>query len=284
MEEFLISLRERINSEIQNVESSENNVTQKSLKIIQLLETAYEEMKKFITGYTFKDQSEEIYFFKEVKPKLFSLLVYHNKLYAIEMRMPAGSISDKRVYLENILERQKYFFDHNMEFYHYYRSGSTHLDKYYFLRGKHDIKLILDSFYFERDTHFSTSHDFKVAKILANEMLNAYVNNKLLLLEQQSMCVTDDNTTFLKAKHRWTGSKTDLVELIYGLYVSGSINNGQIELKELADYFGNMMNVDLKDLYRLYLNIRCRKDNRTAFLDSMVESLEHKMDEDDDRR
>jgi hypothetical protein len=72
----------------------------------------------------------------------------------------------------------------NFEFYHYYRSGSTHLDKFYFLRGgKHDIQLIPDSFYFERDTKFSTSHDFKVSKILANEMLTVYLNNKLLRLK-----------------------------------------------------------------------------------------------------
>lgn len=72
----------------------------------------------------------------------------------------------------------------NFDFYHYYRFGSTHLDKCYFLRSKPNIQLILDSFYFERDSRFSTSHDFKVSKILAYEMLTAYLNNKLIQLNK----------------------------------------------------------------------------------------------------
>ena len=85
------------------------------------------------------------------------------------MRMPTGSCIDRKIYLEGILGRIKYFFDNNADFYQYYRSGSTHLDKYYFLRGKPDIQLIQDCFYFERDSKFSTSFDFKVSKMIANE-------------------------------------------------------------------------------------------------------------------
>ncbi|MDR0683418.1 MAG: RteC domain-containing protein [Dysgonamonadaceae bacterium] len=39
----------------------------------------------------------------------------------------------------------------------------------------------------------------------------------------------------------------------------------------------------MKDIYRIYLNIRSRKDSRTLFLDSMTDALNHKMDEDDRR-
>ncbi|MDR1610663.1 MAG: RteC domain-containing protein [Candidatus Symbiothrix sp.] len=283
MEQFVHNLKESINTNIQDIELSENDISQKSLKIIQVLEKAFEELKTFIADYTFKDDQEEIHFFKEIKPQLFSQLVYYNKVYTIEMRMPTGSCNDKKFYLESIQGRIKYFFDMNFDFYLYYRSGNTHLDKYYFLRGEHDLQLILDSFYFERDAKFSTSHDFKVSKILANEMLTVYLNNKLLQLEHHVQYVEEDNSAFLKAKHTWTGSKTGLVEMIYGIYVKRSMNNGQIELKELADYFGSFLNIDLKDIYRIYLNIRSRKESRTLFLDSMTESLNRKMDEDDRR-
>ena len=114
-------------------------------------------------------------------------------------------------------------------------------------------------------------------------MLTVYLNNKLLQLEHHVQYVEEDNSAFLKAKHTWTGSKTGLVEMIYGIYVKRSMNNGQIELKELADYFGSFLNIDLKDIYRIYLNIRSRKESRTLFLDSMTESLNRKMDEDDRR-
>ncbi|GHV18943.1 hypothetical protein FACS1894169_15830 [Bacteroidia bacterium] len=283
MEQFVCNLKESIYADIQKIELSESDISQKSLKIIQVLEKTFEDLKTFILDYTFKDQTEEIIFFKEIKSQLFSQLVYHNKIYNIEMRMPTGSYNDKKSYLESVLSRIKYFFDMNFDFYHYYRSGSTHLDKYYFLMGKPDIQLILDSFYFERDTKFSTSHDFKVAKILANEMLTVYVNGKIIKLEQQSQSFTEESYCISKSKHTWTDSKTDLTELIYGLYVKGSIDKGNVDIKELADYFGNFLNIDLKDIYRIYLNIRSRKDSRTLFLDSLTDELNDKMDEDDKR-
>jgi hypothetical protein len=283
MEQFVYNLKERISADIQDIEASSSDILQESLRKIQVLENAFEELRSFIDDYIFKSELEEIHFFKEVKPRMFSQLVYCNKLYTIEIRMPAGSIHDKQIYLESMLGRIKYFFDMNFDFYQYYRSGNTHLDKYYFLRGKKDIQLILDSFYFERNANFSTSHDFKVAKILANEMLTVYLNNKLLRLEQQPQYSIKDNTGYMKGKHTWTGSKTDLVEMLYGIHLKGCLNNGNIDLKELADYFGIMLNTDLKDIYRIYLNLRSRKGSRTQFLDCMIDALNKKMDEDDRR-
>jgi hypothetical protein len=282
MERFVNNLKEKLNEDIQAIELSELDIFNKSAGIVKVLEKAFEELKAFIDGYTFKNQAEEITFFKEIKPQLFSRLVYYNKVYNIEMRMPSETCNDKKIYLDSMLGRIKYFFDMNFDFYHYYRSGNTHLDKYYFQRGKPDIQLILDSFYFERDTKFSTSHDFKVAKILANEMLTVYLNNKLIRLEQCPHEI-EDNSNYLKGKHTWTGSKTDLSEMLYAIHVKGCLDNGNVDIKELADYFGIMLNIDLKDIYRIYLNIRSRKGSRTLFLDSLTEGLNQKMDEDDRR-
>lgn len=36
--------------------------------------------------------------------------------------------------------------------------------------------MTMETFYFERDPNFSTICDFKVAKIVANEMLRIYLN------------------------------------------------------------------------------------------------------------
>ena len=56
---------------------------------------------------------------------------------------------------------------------------TTYLDYKYFVRGKHDIKLSLDTFYFEADHNFSTSHDYKVAKIIANDLIQVYLEDQL---------------------------------------------------------------------------------------------------------
>ena len=40
--------------------------------------------------------------------------------------------------------------------------------------------MALDNYYFETDTTFSTSHDFKVAQILANDLIQLYLENQLI--------------------------------------------------------------------------------------------------------
>ena len=83
-------------------------------------------------------------------------------------------------YLNNELQKLKTYFDNNLDFYKYYRTGNNYLDFKYFVRGKFDIKLTIDSFFFEVDHNFSTSHDFKVAKILAHDLVQVYLENKLI--------------------------------------------------------------------------------------------------------
>jgi hypothetical protein len=40
-------------------------------------------------------------------------------------------------------------------------------------------KLSLDTYYFEADHNFTTSHDYKVAKIIANDLIQVYLEDQL---------------------------------------------------------------------------------------------------------
>ena len=280
MKNYISNLKNRIVQDIQRIEEMEcDNTLQKSGLIIPLLEKAFDELKIFIAKYSFKDDFEEIRFFKEVKPQLFSQLVYHNNIYNIEMRMPTGSVNDRKRYLERIQDRIKYFFDMNLDFYQYYRSGNTHLDNIYFLRGKPDVQLLLDSFYYERDTDFSTCYDFKVTKILANEMLSVYINSKLSELDKSTLQNTSDiNVALPKVKITWTGKKAELVEQIYAWIEANSFNHGNVNIKELVNYIESVFNIDLGDFYHIFLEMRARKGSRTIYLDKLIKLLNDRMD------
>jgi RteC protein. len=278
MEKYVSKLKEEILQNIQEIEKMEYNTLQKSGMVIPLMERAFDELKSHIDHYSFKDDAEEIHFFKEIKPQLFSQLVYHNKIYHIEMRMPTGSVDDRIIYLKRIQNRIKYFFDMNLDFYQYYRSGSTHLDRVYFLRGKPDIQLLLDSFYFERDTKFSTCYDFKVTKILANEMLSVYINSKLSELENpQVQNAFGNGVAFPKVKISWTGKKAELIEQVYAWIEANSFNHGNINIKELVNYIENVFNIDLGDFYHVFLEMRERKGHRTLYLDKLIKLLNERM-------
>jgi hypothetical protein len=281
MKQYIQILFERISNGIQALDLEEDDIFKKSHKATSLLEKAFNELKVYTSDYSFKDETEEIQFFKETKPQIFSKLIYYSTIYKIEMNRPTGSDIIQKAYTIKQLDRLKVFFDNNNDFYRYYRSGSTDLDRHYFLRGKQDIHLNRDSFYFERDPKFFTEFDSKVATILANDMLSIYLKAELLKFEQPS---TNEfkTTNFPKVKVTWTDSKVALVELIYALYSTGSFNNGTSDLKSLSFYFENVFNVELGDIYRTYLEIRGRKGNRMQYLDELRKKLTARMDEADD--
>lgn len=234
-----------------------------------------EEIKKYIKKNGFKDDEAEILFFKQLKPQLVSKLIYFNAIYKIETKRPRGGDKIIKKYLNVELSKIKRYFYANLEFYKYYRTNSTHLDYKFFLRGKHDIKLSLDTYYFEADHNFATSHDYKVAKIIANDLIQVYLEDQLSNNNQRKLLETPPLN--------WTGSKTSLIELIYSLHSQGSIDNGNADIKIIAKTFENIFNIDLGDFYHSYLELKGRKINRTKFLDSLRDALIKRMDEQDEK-
>lgn len=83
---------------------------------------------------------------------------------------------------------------------------------------------------------------------------------------------------------RWTGKASDLVELIYGVSEMGCINDGEVSLKEIADYFYKVLGVQAKGCYNIYSDIKMRKNkSRTYFLDRAAEKVNKRMLLDEER-
>ena len=192
MIQFTTNLKKEIDAKIEEIESSEISAITKSLKASRMLAEAFNRLKTFILSYAFNDEEEEIMFFKEIKPKLCYRLIYYRKVYNIEMNRPAGVEKQKEYLCEKLDEINKYN-SKRLDFIRYYRSGSTHLDSLYFLRGKTDPEQYLETFYYELDSNFSTNCDFKVAKIWANDLLSAYLMNEIELLNDNGISIRSFN-------------------------------------------------------------------------------------------
>lgn len=77
----------------------------------------------------------------------------------------------------------------------------------------------------------------------------------------------------------WSGSKSDLIELAYGILETKHFNNGDIEIKEAVNYLSEVFSFPVIDYYDTFRAIRRRVDSRTLFLDEMKEKLNDRMDE-----
>ncbi|MCF8342466.1 MAG: RteC domain-containing protein [Chitinophagaceae bacterium] len=273
-------LLNNLNEQLNFIDLEIDDQIKKCEQAITVILKSINELKKAATKTNFKSKSEEIQFFKEIKPQFTSKLIYFNRVYKIEMKKPNGGNKILKKYYNNELLKLKAFFDNELEFYQYFRSGSTYLDYKYFLRGEFDIKLALDSYYFESDMSFATSHDFKVATILANDLIELYLENQLLMLENNEN--SEKSQRKPNVKLTWTGSKVALIELIYALHTEGVFNNGAADLKDIAEYFEHTFEIDLGQYRRVFLEIRARKSDRTKFLTTLNDSLQKRMENSDD--
>ena len=206
MDNFINNLEKEIEKKLKTIESADLNIMKKSLETSQILVNAFQKVKEFIGSYTFKDEAEEIDFFKEIKPRLFYRLLSYCKIYNIEMNRPVG-VDSQRAYLIDEIKAINRYNAKRSDFVHYYRSGLTHLDSIYYLRGRIDTALYLELFYYEREPMFSTNCDFKFARLKANEMLMVYLNKELEALENRQL-----EQSLPRVRITWVATKTELYE------------------------------------------------------------------------
>jgi len=276
----ILSLILELNEQLNFIDLEIDNPIKKCEKAIEVILTSIANLKKTVSKNNFKSDTEEIQFFKELKPQFTSKLIYFNMVYKIEMKRPNGGNRIVKKYFNNELLKLKAFFDNELEFYQYYRTGNTYLDYKYFQRGKFDIKLALDNYYFETDTTFSTSHDFKVARILANDLIQLYLEDQLIMIENKDL--GDKSQRKPNVKLMWTGSKVALIELMYALHTEGVFNNGAADLKDIADYFEHSFDIDLGQYRRVFLEIRARKSEKSKFITMLNEALLKRMEKSDE--
>ena len=282
MKELVNNMLAEIEVDISEIDLYGYDIIETSLSMVHRLQTVLNDLKTKLQTYSFPAKEDEITFFKTQKPEILGRLLFFYKIYRIETQCPNGSNDVIRNYISKELDNLTYFFNRNLDFYQYYRSHSTLYDEYYFVRGKSDLRLCTDSAQFDKDPNFSTGYDYKVAKIIANEMLRIYLNKRLVKLETNTQ-VEDNLQKCLKYPFRFTGKKVFLIELGYSLVSSGDINNGNVEIKEMMNFLGTVFQVELGDYYAAYIAMKGRKKDRTAYLSRLQDSLVKRMDEDDSK-
>lgn len=274
-----IELLNELNGQIEFLESELHDEMIRTQEILHVILKTLDSLKKIVIKHNFKSKSEEIYFFKKIKPQFTSKYLFYISILKMNSNKPVGGNSILENYYQSELDRIKMFFDDNVDFYKYHRTNSSYLDELYFLRDNNDFRLNFEDNFFERDPKFSTSHDIKVAHIIANDLLFIYLDKKINELDKMKLMGSQRNHN---AKMTWTGSKVALTELIYALQTEGVINNGNASLKDIAEFFEEIFNIDLGQYRRNFLEIKTRKEEKTKFLNSLTNSLNKRISETDD--
>ena len=225
----------------------------------------------------FPSPEDESRFFKTIKPIPLGYLIYYLSLAEFETKRPQNSSKMVKKHIQEHLSLyQKYYIEHRF-FYQYLARNRTDRDSIYFIRFQSPVKFHPDALAYCIDEEFSTSHDYIAAKIFAHKLLVNRLTKELIALKTPKK----PSAQPFPVQLQWTGNKVDLIELIYALHASGAINNGQTDIKELATNFQGLLNIDLGEYYRTFIEIRSRKINKTKFLERMITNLKLKMTEAD---
>jgi RteC protein len=137
----------------------------------------------------FKSIEEEIYFFKVVKPKfasqmIFFRLLYHNTLFA-----PKDDIQSRVDYWKREGERLSNYIIDNQDFYEYWKSGCSEKDPEYFVQceRKEEVLETIDvsNILYQTKEAAGSSHDNQVATFLALEKYEQFVAGKLATIYSQ---------------------------------------------------------------------------------------------------
>lgn len=238
------------------------------------------DIKEDIINEGFTTLEDEILFFKQIKPTVLGKLIYYNKVFRIETACPLSNGNMYESYFAmHLRELKQEYSEHvcNSDFYRYYRSGRNDRDKQYFTLGNINCYDGLNSFVFEIDTKFSTYFDYKVAKIIANELIYNYLTTKLSPEQNPDVLLQQEETK----DFFWTQTKNALIELIYALYACDAISHGKIGIRKISMVFQILFRVSLNDIHNSFHRMKTRAGSRTLFLDQLKYSLEEYMDRED---
>ncbi|MDN3664087.1 RteC domain-containing protein [Algibacter miyuki] len=244
-----------------------------SNKSIILCRNLLYNFKKQIIENGFKTEHEEIQFFKRVKQIPLTQLIYYTEIRSFEIQFPKANKDSQKKHITHKLKKLNRFFLYHLDFGHYIETKQSHFDVQYYTRGHLDNILVTSTKFYFQDPDFCTARDMLLSKFKAYKLLIKYLQSRLNKL-------TEPNNS--QADLKWTANKTALTELIYALHCNRVINNGNSDLKEIADSLQNLFNFELGNFYKTFSEIKARKNSRTKFLDDLSTGLithMNKMDE-----
>ena len=236
------------------------------------------EIKSALSTHSFKDERDEVEFFKVIKPRLIALQLFAVEWFTIDSQRPIGDFDEIKSYYVQQQQFFKQFLDKHQFLYQYYLLHLTELDAQLFTRSAKPTLLFIPESQ-ESDPTFTASAEFLFARFIAYERICSFLTAQIV---GRIQAVETAAPKPVRPSFRWTGQKSNLVELAYGLYCTSQLNSGTASLSEIVDWLQYSFDIDLSRYYRRFSEIKMRKSiSKTHFLDEMQAALNAYISKDD---
>lgn len=259
-------------NDLETIQASGSEIIKQSNLAIILCNNSLNAFRRMLEGSTFKSAEDEVHFFKHIKSEPLTQLIYFKEIRTFELSIPKATTEVKKRYITKQLKRIDKFFKKHFEFLQYVGQGFTHLDTLYFLRNKDELCQLIHNGAYYYDKVFNTSHDQLYARIKAYRSFMEYLRNRYNTANNLDGQL--NGQTIQVKSIQWTAPKAALIELIYALYAGKTFNNGQTDIKQIADVFQSMFDCELGDYYKTFSEIKIRQKSKTKFLDELTYDLQ----------
>ncbi|QEM09175.1 RteC domain-containing protein [Mucilaginibacter rubeus] len=280
IQEISNRLLAQLESELEKVAFEHRDAFVRWTSALKLIRDALAKLKVHFKDCVFKDKAEEITFFKFIKPAFYHWNIYYSELYEIEVNLPKGDAAKQLEFLEQELQYVTRFFRQYAFLYQYYKLKAEELDSLYFIRGAQPQHILLPNIP-DLDPEFSTSCDYLFSKFKAFEALRDWLVERVLDLRRSPAAPFDPGGE--ASVLHWTGDTINLAEVGIGIYQTVQVNNGSASIADIFRALEDTFHVNLGIPSKRVSELRRRKRlDRTQYLGEMRESIERKLDKENE--
>jgi hypothetical protein len=265
-----------LEQELSLLDESEPSPLERLRNALPLISKVTNEIKDAVLKEGFYNQADEIYFFKKIKPQLYALQLWEMAFYDISTRTPAGTKEMVKAYYEQELIQVFRLLNTNSFHYQYFKTGASELDHVCFLRDAKESEIPVLEF-IDPYPGFSTALDYTVAKFMAYERLRDYLLDLLTNLYGENKLATGaDEMPLVK----WTGDTINLVELGYGVWLTGQVNNGDAAVADIIEALECAFQISVGRAYRRWQSIGQRKRvSPVKYINQMRDAIKKRLEE-----
>jgi len=238
------------------------------------------DVKAHVLQHGFADQQAEINFFKRLKPAFYAQQWFEILYYNLRTQAPAGTPEMIRTYYEEELQQVFRFFRIQAFHYQYFKSKATELDHLYFVCGAQPADMpVLELV--DPAPGFTTALDHLFAKFIAYERLQDHL---LDLLASGMVQTLIKEKKVSRNSLCWTGESINLVELAYGIWLTGQVNNGNVSITEIMEWLELHFQVSIGRAFRRWSSISKRKRiSPTKYVDQLKAAILKRLDDENGR-
>ncbi|WP_311947122.1 RteC domain-containing protein [Mucilaginibacter terrae] len=261
-------------------ELSANAYTKSPLKrfngAVKQTDKALLALKNYLESETLTEQ-DEISIFKDVKPQIDAHRIEEGLRFSVLNYKPMGTVKAQIKYLDEELVALQSVFRRNAFYYQYYKNGFDELDHLFFLRGAGNLALpIPEIFDVERD--FSTPVSCLYSKFMGFERVQMFILKEIDKLKPASVPGSHNDKDVDKLK--WTGEVINIIEVAYGIWLTGQLNNGNATLSQIVRWLESQLDVDLGNVQKRFTEMERRKRiSTTKYLDQMSVAVKQKLEQ-----